>query len=339
MTDRRGAGTSCGGRKPENKILWRALTFSFFLTLVGLVALPQSAWAQPFVINSFEVEGNRRIETSTIIARTGIEPGQTVTAGELNDAFQRLLDSGVFETVELTPRGSTLLIVVEEYPTINQISIEGNRRVKDDVLLEAITSEPRRVFTPQVAETDADLIAEIYSSQGRVSATVIPRIIRRSDNRVDLVFEVAEGTTIEVERVSFVGNRAYSDRRLRRVLESKQANILRTFIRSDTFIADRIEFDKQVIRDFYLSRGYVDFRVNSANVEFTRERDAFFLVMNITEGQKFSFGQITTVSEIPGVNPAEYQAALKIRPGVVYSPTLVENSIARMERLGNQAGG
>ncbi|WP_420587167.1 outer membrane protein assembly factor BamA [Ruegeria sp.] len=338
MIYRRGAGTSCGGQQSKTNILWQSLTFIFLFAAVSLVAVPQAAVAQPFVINSFEVEGNRRIETSTIIARTGIEPGQTVTAGELNDAFQRLLDSGVFETVELTPRGSTLVIEVEEYPTINQISIEGNRRVKDDVLLDAISSEPRRVFTAEVAEADADLIAEIYSSQGRVSATVIPRIIRRSDNRVDLVFEVAEGTTIEVERVSFVGNRAYSDRRLRRVLETKQANFLRTFLRGDTFIADRIEFDKQVIRDFYLSRGYVDFRVNSANVEFTRERDAFFLVMNITEGQKFSFGKITTVSEIPSVDPAAYQDALKIKPGVTYTPSLVENSIARMERLGIRQG-
>ncbi len=321
-----------------NKILWRTRSFLFLTAAIGLLALPHAAQAQNFTINSFEVEGNRRIETGTIIQQTGIEPGQTVSAGQLNDAYQRVLDSGVFETVELTPRGSTLVIEVQEYPTINQISIEGNRRVKDDVLLDVISSEPRRVYTPQAAEADADLIAEVYSAQGRVSATVIPRIIRRNDNRVDLVFEVAEGTTIEVERVSFVGNRAYSDRRLRRVLETKQATFLRTFFRNDTFIGDRIEFDKQVIRDFYLSRGYVDFRVNSANVEFTRERDAFFLVMNITEGQKFSFGKITTVSEIPGVDASIYQDALKIKPGVTYSPTLIENSIARQERLGVKEG-
>ncbi|SHI69877.1 Beta-barrel assembly machine subunit BamA [Ruegeria lacuscaerulensis ITI-1157] len=338
MTDRRGAGISCGEERAEGKILRAVLAIFFLGIAMGLTALPQQAAAQSYTFSSFDVDGNRRIETSTIIARTGITPGQPVTAGQLNDAYQRLLDSGVFETVELTPRGSTLVIKVEEYPTINKISIEGNRRVKDDVLLGAISSQPRRVFTPQVAEKDADMIAEIYSAQGRVSATVIPRIIRRSDNRVDLVFEVAEGTVIEVERVSFVGNRAYSDRRLRRVLESKQANILRTFLRDDTFIADRIEFDKQVLRDFYLSRGYVDFRVNSANVEFTRERDAFYLVMNITEGQKFSFGKISTVSEIPGVDAAEYQAALRVKPGVTYSPTLIENSIARLERLGLKNG-
>ena len=224
MAYSRGTGTSCGAKSPQDNILWRALTIFFLFAAMTLTVLPQSALAQNYSFNGFKVEGNRRIETSTIIARTGIEPGQSVTAGQLNDAYQRLLDSGVFETVELTPSGSTLLIEVQEYPTINKISIEGNRRVKDDVLMEVITSQPRRVFTPQVAETDADLIAEVYSAQGRVAATVIPRIIRRSDNRVDLVFEVAEGTTIEIERVSFVGNRAYSDRRLRRVLETKQAN-------------------------------------------------------------------------------------------------------------------
>ncbi len=338
MTDRRGAGTSCGVYKPQGNILWRALGIFFLFFAMVFVVSPQQALAQNYTFNSVQVEGNRRIETSTIISRSGIERGQQVTAGQLNDAYQRLLDSGVFETVELTPKGSTLVISVEEYPTINKISVEGNRRVKDDVLMDAIESQPRRVFTPEIAEKDANLIAEIYSAQGRVSATVIPRIIRRSDNRVDLVFEVSEGTTIEIERVSFVGNRVYSDRRLRRVLETKQANFLRTFLRSDTFIADRIEFDKQVLRDFYLSRGYVDFRVNSANVEFTRERDAFFLVMDVTEGQQFKFGRVSTVSEIPGVDAAAYQDALKIKPGVIYSPTHVENSIARQERLGLKQG-
>ncbi|SDC16331.1 outer membrane protein assembly factor BamA [Ruegeria marina] len=310
----------------------------FLVTASSLVSLPQAATAQTYTFTSVQVEGNQRIESSTIVARTGLERGREVTPGQLNDAYQRVLDSGVFETVELIPRGNTLVIKVVEYPTINKINFEGNRRIKDDTLQGAIASESRRVFTPEQVERDAATIAEIYSAQGRVAATVVPRIIRRSDNRVDLVFEIAEGDTIEIERVSFVGNRAFSDRRLRRVLETKQAGLLRTFIRSDTFIADRIEFDKQVMRDFYLSRGYVDFRVNSANVEFTRERDAFFLVLDVTEGQQFSFGKITTVSEIPGVDPAAYQEVLKIKPGVVYSPSLVENSLARQERLGLKNG-
>ncbi|EDZ47088.1 outer membrane protein assembly complex, YaeT protein [Rhodobacterales bacterium Y4I] len=327
------AGKSCGERKSGINILYRKVSAISLAVALGYALSPLPAEAQSYRFNSVQVEGNQRIQTSTVVAYTGIERGQTVSAGELNDAYQRILDSGVFETVEIVPRGSTLVIKVTEFPTINQISFEGNRRLKDDALSDIIESAPRRVFSPSQAERDAALIAEAYSVQGRLASRVTPRIIRRSNNRVDLVFEISEGDTVEVERVSFTGNRVYSDRRLRRVLETKQAGLLRTFIRSDTLIEDRLEFDKQVLRDFYLSRGYVDFRVNSANAEVTQERDAVFLVVDVTEGQQFRFGNISVTSEMPEADADLFSSTLKIRPGVVYSPTLVENAIDRMEGL------
>lgn len=327
------AGKSCGERKSGINILYRKVSAISLAVALGYALAPLPAEAQSYRFNSVQVEGNQRIQTSTVVAYTGIERGQTVSAGELNDAYQRILDSGVFETVEIVPRGSTLVIKVTEFPTINQISFEGNRRLKDDALSDIIESAPRRVFSPSQAERDAALIAEAYSVQGRLASRVTPRIIRRSNNRVDLVFEISEGDTVEVERVSFTGNRVYSDRRLRRVLETKQAGLLRTFIRSDTLIEDRLEFDKQVLRDFYLSRGYVDFRVNSANAEVTQERDAVFLVVDVTEGQQFRFGNISVTSEMPEADADLFSSTLKIRPGVVYSPTLVENAIDRMEGL------
>ncbi len=323
---------SCGAREARSYIWYRLLLAIFLVFATALVVQPVAAQAQEYQFSSIKVEGNQRIQTSTIIEYTGIERGKTVTSGQLNDAYQHILDSGVFETVELSPRGNTLVIKVSEYPTINIINFEGNKRIKDEDLAALIVSASRRVFSPSQAERDAAILAEAYSQQGRISAVVTPRIIRRSDNRVDLVFEIAEGDTVEIERISFIGNTVYSDRRLRRVLETKQAGILRRFIRSDTLIEDRIEFDKQVLRDFYLSRGYVDFRITSTNVELTRERDAFYLVVNVQEGQQFRFGSITTVSEMSVADAAEFQEAIKIKPGVVYSPLLVESTIARLER-------
>lgn len=317
---------------------YRALAVVFLFIATVSTVFATGATAQSYTFNSVQVEGNQRIQTATIVSYTGIEPGKAISAGELNAAYQRILDSGVFETVELEPRGNTLLISVKERPTINVVSIEGNRRIKDEDLEGFITSKSRQVFNPAQAESDAAIIAEAYSQQGRIAATVTPRIIRRSENRVDLVFEISEGDTIEVERISFVGNQVYSDRRLRRVLQTKQAGLLRTFIRSDTLIEDRIEFDKQVLSDFYLSRGYVDFRILGTNVELTEERDGFFIVFNVREGQQFKFGRISTTSEMSQADPAVFQDVLKVRPGVVYSPALVENSIARMERLGIQQG-
>jgi outer membrane protein insertion porin family len=312
-----------------------ALIFGLLLTIAAPIS---DASAQNFNFNSFEIDGNQRVEAGTILNYAGIERGRSVSAAELNDAFQRIQNSGLFEEVNLTPRGSTLVISVTEYPTINRISIEGNRRLNDDALLPLISSSPRRVFSPSVAEQDAAALVGAYESQGRLSATVDPKIIRRTDNRVDLVFEITEGRVTEIERLSFVGNRAYSDRRLRRVLETKQANLFRTFIRRDTFVADRIDFDRQVLRDFYLSRGYVDFQILDVTAETSRERNASFITFSVREGQSFDFGEITATSDLPDVDPDEFLAASKIRTGGTFSPLIIDNTITRMERLAIQKG-
>lgn len=310
-----------------------AFVAAFFALSAVSVPPAAVAQAQQYQFTTVEIAGNRRIENATILTYAGITRGEVVSSGELNDAYQRILASGLFESVEMDPQGSRLVIRVQEFPTINRISVEGNRRLKDEDILPALQSQPRRVYSPTIAETDAAEIVEAYQQQGRFAATVDARIIRRSDNRVDLVFEVTEGRVSEIDRLSFVGNRAFSDRRLRRVLESKQAGILRTFIRTDTFIADRIEFDKQVLRDFYLSRGYIDFEVTAVNSELTRERDSFFVTFNVREGQSFKFGEITTSSDLEEIDPDVFQDVIRVSPGDTYTPTLVENTIARLERL------
>ncbi|PVA12057.1 outer membrane protein assembly factor BamA [Pelagivirga sediminicola] len=308
------------------------------LICIAFVAAPRAAEAQSYRFDNVAISGNQRIEAGTILTYAGIARGQTVTAGELNDAYQRILGSGLFEEVSINPRGNTLEISVTEYPTISKIAFEGNSKIKNEDLSGLIESAPRQVFNPAKAERDAAVIVGAYSESGRSAARVNPKVIRRNDNRVDLVFEIFEGKKIEVQRVSFVGNRAFSDRRLRRVVGSKQAGLFRALVNRDTFVEDRIEFDKQVLADFYSARGYVDFRVTGVNAELARERDTYFITFNIQEGQQFKFGRITTVSELNNVNAAEYQAALNVRPGEIYSPAKVENSIARMERLGVRQG-
>jgi outer membrane protein insertion porin family len=194
------------------------------------------------------------------------------------------------------------------------------------------------VFSPSTAEADAARLTEAYAQQGRIAARVQPKVIRRSDNRVDLVFEVFEGGVSEVERIGFVGNQVFSDRRLRRVLETKQAGLVRAVVQSDTFIEDRIQFDRQVLRDFYQSRGYVDFRTTGVNTELSEERDAFFITFNVEEGQQFSFGEVTVSSDLAEVDPLVFEQALRLRSGRVYSPTDVETEIARLERLAIREG-
>ncbi|MBV1866828.1 MAG: outer membrane protein assembly factor BamA [Marinosulfonomonas sp.] len=315
------------------------LTLILFLIFAAIsVMAPTSASAQVYSFQSVSVDGNQRIETQSILRYAEISRGRSISASDLNAAYQRVVDTGLFDTVEFIPQGRRLLIRVIENPTINVISIEGNKRIDDDAAREIITSQPRRVYSAIQAERDATALAQAYQAQGRLAAAVTPKIIRRSDNRVDLVFEVREGRGSEIERLSIVGNRVFSDRRLRRVMGTKQAGLLRQIIKQDTYVADRIAFDKQLLSDFYQARGYVDFQVLSVTSEFSRERNAFFVTFNVREGQKFNIGDVTTVSEIADADADEFGREVRVRSGQTYTPQSVDNSIARLERLALRKG-
>jgi outer membrane protein insertion porin family len=296
------------------------------------------AFAQSFSFSNVVIEGNQSVDPATILSYAGISRGQEVSAAALNDAYQRIANSGLFESVEMVPQGSTLVIRVVEFPIVSVISIEGNKRLKDEQLTELIQSQASRVFSPSLAEADAAAIAEAYRVSGRLAATVTPKVIRRANNRVDLVFEVTEGRVVEVERLNFVGNRAFSDRRLRQVLETKQAGLLRNLIQSDTFISERLQVDQRVLTEFYLSRGFIDFEILNVGAEVSRERDATFVTFTMREGLPHTIGQVSTVSEIEGVDAAEFAAVQRIRTGQTYSPLLIDNNITRMETLALRKG-
>ncbi|MBN2630618.1 MAG: outer membrane protein assembly factor BamA [Rhodobacteraceae bacterium] len=333
---------TAGGRVKTARDGWpfrsRALTALFLSTATVSAAFLTPLSAQEYSFNQVTIEGNVLVDNATILGFAGIKRGQVLTTGGLNDAYQGLVRSGLFETVEIVPQGGRLLIRVAEYPMVSTINFEGNKRLKDEELADIITSKPRRVYSPSTAEADAALIADVYRARGRIAATVTPKLIRRGGGRVDLAFEIAEGRVTEIERLSFVGNRAFSDRRLRQVLETKQAGLLRTLIQRDTYVAERFDLDKQMLRDFYLARGYVDIQVTDSSAEVSRERDAVFVSFSLREGRQFRFGTISTVSEVAGVDAAEYEALAKVRSGVVYSPLVVENTIARMENLALRNG-
>ena len=316
----------------------RAAGWLLALALVMGVAMARPATAQQYQFSEVQVSGNLRIETGTILTYAAISRGQALSAAELNDAVQRIRASGQFEAVDAVPQGSTLVITVVEFPTINRINFEGNSRLSDEELAAVVGSVERRVYSPVQAEQDVTAITQAYADSGRVNATVSPSIIRRDDNRVDLVFEVFEGGLTEIERISFVGNRSFSETRLRGVLETKQAGLFRAIIGRDTLVAERIEVDRRVLTDFYNSRGYADFVVQNVDVALTRDRSAYLITFNVQEGQRFTFGTVTVTSEIPEADAAVFQAALRLATGDTYSPQSIETDIARLERLALRLG-
>jgi len=304
--------------------------------MVGLTTL--SAAAQGFSFSSFTIEGNQRVADSTILSFAGLAPGAALDVAGLNDAGQDIRETGLFESVELIPQGNGLLIRVVEYPTINRINIEGNSRISDAELLPVIQSAPRRVFTPAQAEADTAAIAGLYAREGRINARVTPRIIPRTDNRVDLVFEVVESAVTEIGRISFVGNRTFSENRLRRVLETKEAGVFRAIVGRDTFSPERVAEDRRVLTDFYRSRGFIDFVIQNIDVTLTAERDAYLVTFTIQEGQRFTIADVSLASEIAGVDAQDFQGIVRLQQGDTYSPVPVASDLERLERAAVDQG-
>ena len=317
------------------------LALSTALVAVVPVVFPSHSMAQAQASARFsriDVSGNQRIAADTIRTIAGIPASKRVTPGQINDAVQNLYSSGLFESVDVRPERGRLIIDVVENPTINRIAVEGNKRLKDEALLPLIGSVPRRAYSPTQAEADVAAIAQAYAQAGRLAARIKPKIIKRSDNRIDLVFEVREGRVVEVNRIGFTGNRVYSDRRLRRAIATKQAGLFRALIRKDTYIQDRVEFDKQKLTEFYKRRGYIDAEVLSSGADFSRQRNSFLLNFKVQEGQQYKFGDMTITSLEPDVSIDDYQRALKLKSGRPFDPRKVETTLERLDIIAYDRG-
>ena len=316
-----------------NKMLSTFYLAAIFITIVFCANVKADT-----ILSSINVIGNQRVETDTILAFSDVPLNTSLTDAELNSALQNLTSSKLFESIEFKIIDGVLNIIVSEYPTINKISIEGNERVSDEKLLVLVSSKPLKVYSTTLAVADANKIAESYASLGRISAEVVPFIIRRSDNRVDLVFEVFEGPVVEVKRLSFLGNRDFSDRRLSRVLETRQAGLLRKFRSNDTFSEDRIELDKRLLKDFYSARGYIDFKVLSTTTALTRQRDGFYVTFKIDEGFSYKLGNIYVSSNVVDVATDGFMDIINLKEGMTFSPTHIDAAIVRAERLASDKG-
>ena len=297
--------------------------------------VPTQSFVQTGTVSQILVEGNQRIEPATVLSYMTVRPGQPATPDDINDSVRALFATGLFRDVRIEPRGNVLVVMVEENPVINQISIEGNDRIDDEPLRALLTSRERRVFTRAKAEADADLLLEQYRRTGRYAASVEPVIIQLPQNRVDLVFEVEEGPLTGVESLRFIGNSKFSDRRLRRVVSTDESSFLNFLSRTDTYDPDRLELDKQLLRRFYLSNGYADFEVLSAVAELAPDREGFFLTFTVFEGEQYDFGPIDIVSNAEGVDVEELRSLIVVREGDTYDVEEVEDSIAALTlRLG-----
>jgi outer membrane protein insertion porin family len=278
-------------------------------------------------IADIKVEGNQRIEASTIRSYMLVQPGDPFDPDRLDRSLKTLYATGLFSDVRLQRQGSTLVVQVKENPIVNRIAFEGNRKLSDDTLRAELQLKPRGVFTPALAQADKQRLLDLYAKHGRYSARVEPKIIRLPQNRVDVVFEIKEGPITLVSRIVFVGNHAFSESRLREVIDSREQAWYRFLSTSDEYDPQRVLYDKELLRRFYLRNGYVDFSVTNATAELTPDRSSFILTFTLNEGARYRIAKVSVNSTLRHVDSASLQKVLDISPGDWYDGDAVERNV------------
>ena len=296
---------------------------------IGQLTVPALA------ITDIEVAGNQRIEGSTIESYLLLNIGDTYTE-QLGDAsLKRLYNTGLFSDVDVGRRGTTLVVEVTENPIMNRIVFEGNKYKDDDDLYEEIQLRPRIVFSRAKVRADVQRILEIYRRGGRFAAAVEPKVIQLEQNRVNLVFEVSEGAKSVIGKINFIGNKAFNNDILRPKLASVESRWWKFLAAEDTYDPDRLNYDKQLLRDFYREQGYADFRVTSAVAELSPDKKFFFVNISIEEGELYNFGEITVESRIEELEPELMKRVVYTLEGQLYDSTAIDDSV---EALTDVAG-
>lgn len=286
-------------------------------------------------ISQINIQGNNRIENQTILSYLPIKVGDTGDLDTNDQCLKTLFDTGYFHDVKVHREGTTVVIQVEENPIINKIAYEGNDKIKDADFKKEIQLRPREVLSYAKIQAAQQRILEIYRRLGRFSAKVDPKIIRLSENRVDLVFEIEEGPTTFIRKINFIGNKTFKGTRLEKVLQSKVWHWYRFFVNDDLYDPDRFLNDQQEIKKFYNDHGYPDMRLVSSIAELSPDKTAYFLTFTIDEGKKYQFGDVKINSEIKSVNVEKLKECIVIEKGEDFSGAIVDKSIkALTEALG-----
>ncbi|NKE47683.1 outer membrane protein assembly factor BamA [Roseomonas frigidaquae] len=285
-------------------------------------ALPASG-----VVRGIDVTGNQRIEADTVRSYMLLQPGDPFDADRLDRSLRTLFATGLFRDVTVARQGDRIRVVVEENPIVNRVAFEGNSKVSDDVLTPEVTLRARAVFTPQAAQADRQRILDLYARRGRFAARVEPKIIQLDQNRVDVVFEITEGDAALVSRISFVGNTAFSDGRLKDVVATREQAWYRILSTSDIYDPERLNFDRELLRRYYLRQGYADVQVTGAVAELAPDRSGFFVTYTIDEGPRYRVGKTEITSTLRGVEADSLRGELAISEGDWYDGDAVERSV------------
>ncbi len=281
-------------------------------------------------IRDIRVVGNRRVEPETVRSYLQFSVGDAYDAGKVDRSLKALFQTGLFADVRIDRDANGVVITVVENPVISQIAFEGNSEVDTPTLTNEVQLKARSVYTRAKALADVQRILDVYRRQGRFAASVEPKLIELDQNRVNLVFEINEGTATKVQKITFVGNRAFSDSQLRDIISTTQSGWFDFLKGTNVYDPDRSNLDKELLRQYYLKNGYADVRVITGNAELDRGGTGFFVTYTIEEGELYTFGDVKIESALPSIQPERFRGDLLTTSGQIYNASYIDKTVEKL---------
>jgi len=289
-------------------------------------------------IRTITVVGAERLEPTTILSYIRLRVGQEYTAAAADEAIKDLGATELFANSSIRNDNGNVVITVTENPVINRIVLEGNKRLKNDKIVPEIKLAPRQIFTRSKVRADVARIIELYKRQGRFAARVEPKLVQLPQNRVDIVFEISEGPKSKVRQINILGNEKFSDGELRGEMVTKQSRLTSFFSSNTSYDPDRLAFDQQKLRQFYLTEGYADFRVVSAVAELTPDQRDFIITYVVEEGERYNFGEVKVDSQLRDFDSDVMSTQLPMKEGDIYNAKTVEDTVEQLTELAGRFG-
>jgi outer membrane protein insertion porin family len=284
------------------------------LLLATLTLFPACSIAAEIIT----VEGNRRVDAETVRSHFHPWANGQYDAAARDAALKELIATGLFDKVTIDRVANGLVVHVTEAKVLGRVAFEGNKKIKDADLTAAVQSKARGPLQRATVQGDVNRIIETYRRVGRDDVSVVPEIIDRGSDRVDLVFTIAEGKKTPVRQVNFVGNHAFGNRQLNAIIKTSASTFLSFLIGGDVYDPDRIDEDRELIRKYYRNHGYADATVSDARAEYDPAAKGFAITFTIDEGQPYRFGKIGMACNVPGLDPERMRGLVLARTGAAF---------------------
>ena len=289
-------------------------------------------------VGNVVINGNQRVENETVLSYMQIGAGDQITEEGIDASIKALFQTGLFRDVSIVRQGNSLVVTLSENPLINIVNFEGNDEVDDDTLLKEVEVRERIIYTKARVSADTQRVLAVYQKQGFYNVRVAPKMIRLPENRINLVFEITEGGKTEVETINFSGNNAFDDGDLRDVIATKEHSKILFFLRNTTYDADRLEYDKELLRRHYLKNGFADVEVVSADARLTDDNERFVIDFVVNEGPRYAIADVAVNVGETNLEPEALKRKVKTGVGDTYNSAKVDKTVENLTLEASRQG-